>query len=142
MRAYLDSSFLFSIYVRDEHSAGAAAEFAQFPGELVISSLTELEVLNSFEVRVFRKEMTRAEAARIRTALQDDLQTGNVVGVELDSAVFSRAKTLIADTTASVGCRTADILHVAAALELGAKRLLTFDGRQKALARRVKLRTN
>jgi predicted nucleic acid-binding protein len=39
-------------------------------------------------------------------------------------------------------CRTADVLHVAAALEAGANRLLSFDQGQKSVARRMKLKTN
>jgi hypothetical protein len=38
--------------------------------------------------------------------------------------------------------RGADVLPVAAALEAGANRLLSFDQGQKSVARRMKLKTN
>jgi predicted nucleic acid-binding protein len=40
---------------------------------------------------------------------------------------------------AKLGCRTLDIIHVAAALVLGIKEVVTFDGRQRALAKQVGL---
>ena len=39
----------------------------------------------------------------------------------------------------TLGCRTLDIIHVAAALVLGAKEFVTFDARQGALAKKVGL---
>lgn len=36
--------------------------------------------------------------------------------------------------TTRIGCRALDILHVAAALTLGAREFLTFDGVQRTLA--------
>ena len=41
--------------------------------------------------------------------------------------------------TASIGCRSLDVLHVATALQLGLRRFVTFDRRQQDLARAVGL---
>ena len=41
--------------------------------------------------------------------------------------------------SATLGCRTLDIIHVAAALVIGAREFITFDGRQAALARQAGL---
>jgi hypothetical protein len=57
------------------------------------------------------------------------------------AGVWVRASDLSARHTTRIGCRSLDILHVAAALELGAVRFLSFDGRQRQLARRAGLRT-
>ena len=54
--------------------------------------------------------------------------------------VISRAEQLSARHTAKSGHRGFDILHVASALELGAKELLTFDAQQSALAKAVGLK--
>ena len=45
-------------------------------------------------------------------------------------------------TTARLGTRTADLLHVAAALELGAECLYSFDQQQRKLARAVGLKVS
>jgi hypothetical protein len=42
-------------------------------------------------------------------------------------------------STARLGARSLDVLHVAAALELGLRRFVTFDVRQQRLARAVSL---
>ncbi len=41
-----------------------------------------------------------------------------------------------------IGTRTADLLHVAAALELGVDWLYSFDKQQRKLARAVRLKIN
>jgi len=142
VKAYLDSSFLFSLYATDDHSAAAISELRRFRGALVLSSLSELELLNALELRVFRKELTGEQVHRAHAGFDDDIQ-GGVFGVfELEPAAFLLARKLILQTTSLVGCCTADILHVAAALEVGANRFFTFDQRQKSVARRLKLETN
>jgi predicted nucleic acid-binding protein len=45
-------------------------------------------------------------------------------------------------TTAKLGTRAADLLHVAAALELGADYLYSFDRKQRTLAQAVRLKVN
>jgi len=142
LKAYLDSSFLFSLYALDDHSPAATSELRHFRGALVLSSLSELELLNALELRVFRKELTREQVDRAHAGFDDDIQDGVLAVFELEPATFLRAGKLILQTTSLLGCRTADILHVGAALEAGADRLFTFDQRQKALARRMKLETN
>ena len=142
MKAYLDSSFLFSLYAPDDHSPAAASEIKQFRGTLILSSLTELELANALELRVFRKELTREQVDRAHAGFSTDIQAATLTVFELEPGTFVRAKKLIMQTTSVLGCRTADILHVGAALEAGADRLFTFDQRQKALARRMKLETN
>ena len=142
MKAYLDSSFLFSLYAEDVHSPAAISELKRFRGTSVLSSLSELELVNALELRVFRKELIRAQADQARDAFDGDLRDGVLAIFELEPATFLRARKLILQTTAQIGCRAADILHVAAALEVGADRFFTFDQRQKSVARRVKLETN
>jgi len=60
----------------------------------------------------------------------------------LPQKAFERAFHLAQQTTARMGTRSADVLHVAAALELGCAALYSFDERQRKLARSVHLRVN
>jgi predicted nucleic acid-binding protein len=57
-------------------------------------------------------------------------------------AFFERARQLSRQTTAKLGTRTADLLHVAAALELGADYFYSFDRQQRKLAQSVRLKLN
>ncbi len=73
--------------------------------------------------------------------LQDDLSAGRLTIAPVDWAkVISEAEQLSAQHAGKDGYRAFDILHVATALELGAKEFLTFDARQSALAKTVKLK--
>ena len=56
------------------------------------------------------------------------------------AAVFNKAGALSAKYAASTLARSLDILHVAAALTLGARVFVSFDERQRKLARRARLK--
>lgn len=142
MKTYADSSFLGSLYLLEPKSALAHQEIARVGAGVVISSLGEVELANVFQMRLFRKQLTHAEIEAVQAAFESDMRNGFFIVVEVTPATFARAHKIILATTAALGCRTADVLHVAAALEAGAERLFTFDERQRELARRMKLRTN
>ena len=60
----------------------------------------------------------------------------------MPEAAFARAKILAQTLTPSIGVRSADLLHVAAALEIGARSLYTFDTKQNKTARAEGLAVN
>jgi len=49
---------------------------------------------------------------------------------------------LALETTARLGTRASDLLHVPAAIELGAESFYSFDKQQRKLAQTVKLKVN
>jgi hypothetical protein len=55
-------------------------------------------------------------------------------------SALRRAADLSREHTPELGCRSLDVLHVACALELDLRSFLTFDARQRQLARAVGLR--
>jgi hypothetical protein len=72
--------------------------------------------------------------------LEEDPHAQRLVTVAVDLVeVYRRAHGLAQAHTVRVLCRSLDILHVAATLELGSTRLVSGDGRQLALARAVGL---
>ena len=60
----------------------------------------------------------------------------------LQEEAFQRAQRISRQTTARLGTRTADVLHVAAALEMKADCLYSFDRQQRKLAKALKLKVN
>jgi predicted nucleic acid-binding protein len=140
--SYLDASFLVSMYVMDSNAPFVSAVLSKPGRVLMLSSLGQLEVTNALELGVFRKELTRSQADQARVAFENDIKTGWLRVVGLEHSTMMATGNLILRHTAIVGCRTSDIVHVATALELGANEILTFDVRQKELARRLKLQTN
>lgn len=111
-------------------------------GARFITILGDLEVVNAIGLRVFRKEITTGQAQSSLRDFERDLQDGVYELRGLPDPVFSRARELSRQTTAKLGTRTADLLHVAAALELGAEYLFSFDKRQRKLALAVQLKLN
>jgi predicted nucleic acid-binding protein len=139
---YLDTSFVVSLYSVDANSAAAvvALQTAKLP--LLMSALTETETVNALGLREFRKEISQAEAISSLRDLEEDLRRGAFLCGALPESTFQRARTLSLQSTARLGLRTADLLHVAAALELGSKAFFTFDLRQRKLCSELGLAVN
>jgi predicted nucleic acid-binding protein len=139
---YLDTSFLFSLYFRDVNTPSALALAAKMSAPLIITPLCELEAINAFAQRVFRKEMSAVNMANAVRDLQTDTRLGALDMRPLPDAAFVRANTLAQMLTPKIGVRSAHLLHVAAALELGAARLCSFDLRQREAAKAAGLKMN
>ena len=104
---------------------------------MLLTPFGELELVNTFESRVFRRE---AEPAQIRTSLstlEADVHAGVIIRKAVPEAAYTRAIELSRRYTRRLGSRALDILHVAIALELRAEMFFTFDRRQRRLARRA-----
>ena len=76
------------------------------------------------------------------SGFEKDLRNGLFQLRGLPDPVFERASQLSPHATAKLGTRTADLLHVAAALELGVDYLYSFDEHQRKLAQTVRLKIN
>jgi hypothetical protein len=76
-------------------------------------------MVNATGLRVFRKEVSPAQAQFSLIQFEKDLRDGVLQLRTLTDAILTRAQELSRQTTAKLGTRTADLLHVAATLELG-----------------------
>ena len=130
------------MYIKDVNSPAALRYLAKNRSTLILSGLTELEFFNAAERRVGRKHLIRSEVETAYASFKADVRAGLVQIMEIDAATWEETKALILRHTASVGCRTADALHLAAAISSRADSILTFDVRRKELAIRLKLATN
>ncbi len=140
MTVYVDTSFLVSLYAFDSNSASAIALMAKSADRHIISSFAELETGNALQLRVFRKEITSQQAKASWQDFQRDMRTGVFELKALSDRAFETAQELSQKTTARLGTRTADLLHVAAALEMSADCLYSFDQQQRKLAQAVRLK--
>jgi len=138
---YPDTSFLCSIYRKQEHTPAALALKRGLSEPLHFTSLLEFEFLQAIELQVWlhsndrTRGYGRKEADKMITAWEADIASGlnRLVPFDMDVVLkLSRGHSL--RFTSSGGHRTLDILHVATAVHLGAEKFLTFDSRQKALA--------
>lgn len=92
MSIYLGASFVVSLYSHDVNSFHAATAIGKTADPLIISSLCELEVINAFELHVFRKRVTENEALRSRPNLEKDLLDGVLRRVPVVEEIFLRAR--------------------------------------------------
>jgi predicted nucleic acid-binding protein len=142
MISFPDTSFLCAIYRRQDNSPVAAAIFKAMPEALPVSSLLVYEFRQSvrFQVWLHARDKTKGysptEAERALADLQSDLETGVVVVVSVEwPEAYRQAEILSKKHTAASGHRSLDLLHVATALQLGAREFLTFDTNQRKLAK-------
>jgi len=142
LKTYIDTSFLVSLYSPDANSSAAARVMKTSSGDRFLTTFGELELNNALELRVFRKEVSAGQARSSRKDFEQDLRNSVFQMCPLSDQVFERAHQLVRETTAQFGTRTADLLHVAAALELKADRLFSFDQPQRKLAQEVGIKLN
>ena len=141
MVIFCDTSFLFSLYGNDARSPRALAWIVQCATALVLSPLTQYEFGNALRFAVFRGLLKPAAATQSWALFEAALTQGRLIVETCNLAdVVDEAKRLSAIHTVSGGHRAFDILHVAAALKLGATEFLTFDENQKRLAESEGLR--
>ncbi len=132
-----DTSFLASLYLVDIHTPKARARLRQIrpPEELLLSPFHQYELANAIRLSVFRGLRDVAAGETILAAFEADLASGYFALPTCNLAsVLVEAKRLSASHTMSEGHRAFDILHVAAALHLGASEFLTFEINQRKLA--------
>ena len=140
MDAYFDSAIIVKLYVQEATSPDAIRLVGSYVAPYVLTQWQELEVKNAIRLKAFRAEITAAEMNQSIAAFEQDIATGRWQRPAYTAAtVEQKADELSAGHSTALGCRTLDIIHVAAALVLGATEFVTFDGRQGALAKQVGL---
>lgn len=147
MSIYPDTSFLCSLYRKQDHTPDALAFREEMTTPLPFTRLLEFEFLQAIRLQVWlhandrTKGYGQREADQMVADWERDVAAGlnELVPSETD-IVLRLARELSALRTMNGGHRTLDILHVATAVHLGAKVFLTFDARQKILAESLGLR--
>jgi len=130
---YADTSFFVSLYLPDRYSAEAERRMASKP-RVWLTPLHIAEWTHAVSQHVFRKEISVREAGMAHAELELDRENGLWPEIDLPESVWQTCTQLARKHGPKLGTRTLDSLHVAAALELGAKSFWTFDERQAKLA--------
>ena len=140
---YADTSFLFSLVLHDANTAAAVAHLRRHAAGLGLTSWQRYELRNAVRLAVWRRNCDASAAKRALEKITADLEVGNLIETPLVwPDVLMIADELSEKHTATLGVRSLDLLHVAAAVSLGAKTFITCDTRQLALARAADLRAD
>ena len=137
MKAYADSSFIVALYLQQQNSTAAAAFMQHYGESLPFTPWHRLEVRNAIRLSVFHKLIDLPQSKTQLKQMDVDLHDESLlVHTPVDwVAVLREAEKLGAAHAEDFGCRSGDLFHVAAALELGFSHFLTFDKRQKKMAK-------
>jgi hypothetical protein len=139
--AYADTSFLFSLYAQDANTVQAARAAEGDGVTFLLTEFQRYELRNALRLSVFRGHLSDTACQQLLQQVADDLDQGTFLAAPLVwGQVFAEAETLSAGHTGALGTRAFDIIHVAAAVTLGAKAFYTFDVRQTALAKKAGLK--
>lgn len=135
MNAYADTGFVVSLYKAETTSAAAASMMSRLQAPVWLSPLGELELHNAFQLSIFRGEIDASTATRKKQLFADDLSKGIFIIQPVPAAtLYPKAIELAARHSATLGTRSLDLMHVAAALILEADFFLSFDERQRKAA--------
>ncbi|MBI3851052.1 MAG: type II toxin-antitoxin system VapC family toxin [Verrucomicrobia bacterium] len=130
---YLDTGCFVKLYYPETDSAQV---IALIQGKSICHTpLHELEFVNALQLKVFLQNATPQQVAAARALVEADLKSGVLASAGGDwPNIFREAVKLADQHTGTVGCRSLDILHCAAAKVLAATEFISSDTRQKKLA--------
>lgn len=141
MTVYFDTSVITKWYLPEPDSDAALRVRARFAPPAVLTHLHRVELVTAWYLKVFRREIAKAIIDQALGHVEDDVAVGlwrlpdyNLLDV------YSQAEALSRRRAATLGVRSLDILHVAAAIVLGATTFVTNDDRQERLAKVAGLR--
>src|SRR6266576_5028003 len=120
MRAYADTSFIVSLYLPEpRRTARAAAYMEREQAELPFTPQHRLEVRNAIRLLVWSKRISTSDRSRVFREIEEDLDAETfLIHTALSyTDTYRRAEKIGAAHNERVGCRSADLFHVAAAHE-------------------------
>jgi predicted nucleic acid-binding protein len=138
---YFDSGVIVKLYVPEPNSAEAIRLVTAARPPAPLTDWQAIEVRNALRLKRFRGEITPSQLRSALRAFAEDERLGRWQRPVLDlGETIRRAEVISRKLAPALGCRTLDIVHVAAALILGMRDFVSFDGRQRQLAKKVGLR--
>ena len=141
MTAYFDTSVITKWYLPEPDSAQALRVRARFAPPAVLTHLHRIELVTAWHLKVFRQEISLEIVEQAWGHVQADIGAGLWLLPTYDLVdVYAQAESLSRQHTATLGVRSLDILHVAAAIVLKASAFVTHHDRQARLAKAAGLR--
>jgi hypothetical protein len=135
MVAFADTGFIASLYLKETTSPLARAAIGAVQTSLPLTPLTLLELRNAFNRAVQRQRITVAERDALWRDVEADIASGFLVSTPIAFVrLHEKARQLSDRYTPTLGTRSLDLLHVAAALVLEAETFFSFDERQRKAA--------
>ena len=137
MKAYADSSFIVALYLSQQSSPQAIGIMERHRKALPFTPWHRLEVRNAIRLAVCHKLIDAAQRKAQLRQLDSDLKNEMpLIHQPIDwTDTLRAADELGVSHNEAIGCRSADLFHVAAAIVMGCDTFLTFDQKQIATAK-------
>lgn len=132
---YLDTSALLKLYLREEGAEWVQAQVAAQSDPLPVWELQEAELNNALRLKVFWRDITASQAEAQLAHFRSRKERGLYIFPMLDRAALMERFRLLSRHSMKLGTRTLDVMHVACACELQADIFVSFDDRQRSLAK-------
>lgn len=124
-----------ALYVTDPRSLAMGRWRTRLGGAVSVTRFGYAELINAIALGQFRGDYGEAYCGGAMQDVQRDMDEGRLRWADLLwRAALDRSASLSRQYAHKLGTRALDVLHVASALELGAKRFVTYDARQARLA--------
>lgn len=141
MSGYADTAFVATLFLPESTSGAARKATADLNAPLPVIPLAMLELRNTFNLAVARKRITVADRDALWRQFETQIRAGFFAEAPIPAAeLHDKARELSDRYTPKLATRSLDLLHVAAALLLGAKVFYSFDERQRQAAARERLK--
>lgn len=126
-----------ALYLPQQSSLVATAFMQRHREPLAFTPWHRLEVRNAIRLAVFHRLIDSSQSKTQLKQMDTDLRDQTLLAhTPVDwVAVLREAEKLGVAHAEDFGCRSADLFHIAAAVELGFQLFLTFDERQKKVAK-------
>jgi hypothetical protein len=130
---YLDTGCFVKLYYPEPDSPQVIAKIQG--KSICYTPLHEVEFINALQLKLFLKSATIQQITAARALVEADAKSG-VLAMKSSSwpDIFNETVKLSEQHTATIGCRSLDILHCAAAKILSATEFISTDARQAKLA--------
>lgn len=139
---YVDTSVVQMLYVPGPASLVASRWRRNIGGAIPLTRFGHAELTNAVAQAQHRGILDGDGTRAAFAAIAYDLKEGHLrLHDLLWRRALERTAELSREFTITLGTRTLDVLHVASALELGARMFVTYDARQAALAKAVGLKS-
>lgn len=133
---YLDTSALAKIYIPEPDSADVDSAM-QGRRDLLVSDLAVTEMVSAIVRRIRAGDLPSGSAQRIHMKIMSQIEEGIYQMLPLSRETHREAERLLLALTSGPVLRAGDALHLALAVQGGARILFTFDNRMADAARLV-----
>tara|TARA_B110000467_G_C18147150_1_gene382099 strand:+ start:163 stop:612 length:450 start_codon:yes stop_codon:yes gene_type:complete len=139
---YLDTGLVLKLVISEPLSPVVRDYIAKQRSPIWFQTLVNLEVENALQALRFRRQLTAVQLAKARNQIEQMKDDGKLAAPVLSmDAMAEEMLRLTPSITSRTGCRTLDLLHIAAARLLPSPKFVSTDKRQLAAAKLAGLTT-